>query len=318
MNKNTIWIIAGVLAVLLICCVCTVAGYFIYTRSGLTAPVAATPFVFPTPNSTLTALYSIPTLSQSTATPQSIVPTFSGYPTATNTVTPWWYPSVTPTITVTPYWNRPSGSVNAAYLSTAPEMDGIWDEWHTAQFPINSVVYDYSDWSGNNDLLGSYRIGWDYTYLYLAVKVHDDKYVQVSTGESIYKGDSLEILLDTDLTGDISVQNLDWDDYQIGISPGKNEPGSNEEAYLWYPGDLAGERGSIKVGAFGGDGLYRIEVAIPWSVLRVSPYTGLEMGFAVSISDNDKSGAAEEQTMMSSSPYRILYDPTTWGTLILN
>jgi len=40
-----------------------------------------------------------------------------------------------------------------------------------------------------------------------------------------------------------------------------------------------------------GDG-YLVEAAIPWSVLGVTPYGGLSMGFALSISDNDAAGQA--------------------------
>ena len=64
-------------------------------------------------------------------------------------------------------------------------------------------------------LAGSYYVGWDLTYLYLAAKVRDDKYVQVSTGENIFKGDSLELILDTNLLGDFYNDSLSADDYQI-------------------------------------------------------------------------------------------------------
>jgi hypothetical protein len=318
MKKNTIWIIVGVIAVLLICCVVTIAGYFIYTRGGVSAPVAvSTPFIFPTPNSTLTALYSIPTLELPTATQQYIAPTYSGYPTATNTATSSVFPLVTPSATITPYVSRPAGAVEAAYLSTAPTLDGSWDEWSTTEYPLNTVVYGLGSWEGNNDLLGSYRVGWDYSYLYLAVKVHDDKYTQVSTGEYIYMGDSIEVLVDTNLAGDLTVRSLDGDDYQIGISPGRTTPGLNTEAYLWYPVSLTGGRSSIRIAAIGGDGLYRVEIAIPWAVLNIAPYPDMRMGFVVSISDDDLTGTAKQQTMMSSSAYRSLADPTTWGTITL-
>lgn len=321
MNKNTIWIIAGVIAVLVICCVGTTAAYFIYSRGGFTTP-SPTPFLFPTPNLTLTALYRPPTLSLPTVTQQYVYPTTGVAPATTSTgsvptlsyTTP--NPTNTATITTMPN-NRPSAVIDAPYLATAPVIDGTWEEWTTPEYPIDAVVYGKANWEGNNDLLGSYRIGWDNTYIYLAVKVHDDRYVQVSTGEYIYLGDSLEVLLDTNLTGDFFVKSLSGDDYQLGISPGKPTPGANMEAFLWFPVSLTGARNSVRIGAIGGDGLYRVEVAIPWSIVNVAPYKNLQMGFAVSIMDDDLTGTAKEQTMLSSSPYRILADPTTWGTIIL-
>jgi hypothetical protein len=317
MKKDTIWIIAGVAAVLLICCVGTTAVYYIYTRSIISTPTAPTPFIFPTPNSTLTALYRLPTLSLPTATQWYIAPTYFGGPTSTGTAVAPTFSWISPSQTNTPGVNRSSGLAEAQFLSAAPVLDGIWDEWTAAEYPINVVVYGRSAWEGSNDLAGSYKIGWDYTNLYLAVKVTDDKYTQVSTGEYIYMGDSLEVLLDTNLTGDLTVRRLNGDDYQIGISPGRITPGSNKEAYLWYPVSLTGARSSIQIAAVGGDGIYRVEIAIPWSVLNIAPYRDLIMGFAVSISDDDLSGTAKQQTMISSSPSRSLADPTTWGTLTL-
>jgi len=317
MNNKTIWIIIGVIAILVICCVGATAGYYIYTRGGSTAS-SPTPFFFPTPNMTLTALYQIPTLSLPTATQQYFAPTYSGGgPTITPTTQMSTLSYITPSPTATLGVSRPYASAQAMYMATAPTMDGSWDEWNTNEYPINTVVYGGGSWESNNDLLGSYRIGWDNTYLYLAVKVHDDRYTQVSTGENIYMGDSIEVLLDTNLSGDLLVTSLSGDDYQIGISPGKLSPGSNPEAYLWYPVSLTGARSSIKIAAIGGDGLYRVEIAIPWTVVNIAPYKDLQMGFTVSISDDDLVGTAKQQTMMSSSSYRSLGNPTTWGTLLL-
>lgn len=247
MKKNSIWIILGVIAVLLICCVGSIAAYYIYTRGIFTTQTEApTPFIFPTPNSTLTALYSIPTLSLPTTTQEYIAPTYSGVATATTTLAVPTFSLITPSTSITPYINRTAGQTEVDYLKTAPVLDGSWDEWSSKEYPINVVVYGLGNWESNNDLLASYRIGWDYTYLYLAVKVHDDKYSQISSAEEIYMGDSLELLLDTNLTGDLTVRSLDGDDYQIGISPGKITPGSNPSAFLWYPVSLTGARSSIK------------------------------------------------------------------------
>jgi hypothetical protein len=316
MKQNTIWIIVGVTAILLICCVGATVGYFIYTRGAFASP-SPTPFLFPTPNMTLTALYRPPTLSLPTVTQQYVYPTYAGAPTTTSTAQVPTLGFITPSPTTTSTVNRPAGGVEAAFLVTAPTLDGMWDEWTTTEYPINTVVYGRSNWEGNNDLLGSYRIGWDNTYLYLAVKVHDDRYTQVSTGEYLYLGDSLEVLLDTNLTGDLLVKSLDGDDYQLGISPGRITMNMSPEAYLWFPVSLTGARTTVKIAAVGGDGLYRVEVAIPWIIFNVAPFKELKMGFAASIMDNDLIGTAKEQTMMSSSSYRSLADPTTWGTVTL-
>jgi len=48
----------------------------------------------------------------------------------------------------------------------------------------------------------------------------DDVFVQNQTGELIFKGDSLELLFDTNLAADSHSVLANSDDYQLGISPG--------------------------------------------------------------------------------------------------
>jgi hypothetical protein len=195
----------------------------------------------------------------------------------------------------------------------------VWDEWETPAFAIRSLVYNRttSTWEGNNDLEGSFRIGWDQTALYLAVKVNDDIFSQKATGKDLFKGDSIELLLDTDLNNDYSVPLLNSDDYQLGISPGVLPAGTGREAYLWYPQNVAGARTQVTISSVGGDGAWRIEAAIPWSVFGITPTAGMKFGFAVSISDCDDRDAACQDSMVSTSPKRNFSNPTTWGTLTL-
>jgi hypothetical protein len=202
-------------------------------------------------------------------------------------------------------------------MSTPPTIDGVWDEWTSRAYPANAIVFGRDQWAGPEDLEPSFRIGWNNNNLYLAVKVYDDKYVQNATGKDLFKGDSIEILFDNNLFGDFLNNTLNADDYQIGISPGNPDPDTAEEAYLWYPADQAGSRSQVTIAAVGSAGLYRIEFAIPWSVLGVNPSQGQQFGFALSVSDNDNSNQNVQQTMASSTNNRMLTNPTTWGILTL-
>ena len=145
----------------------------------------------------------------------------------------------------------------------------------------------------------------------------DDSYVQIASGADIYKGDSIEVLFDSDLWGDFAVRSLSNDDFQIGISAGKDEIGGDKSAYLWYPSGKAGDLGDVKIGSVASKGVYRVEFAIPWKTLGVTPAAGGQFGFGLSISDNDKSGTKEQQTMISNLEGRNFLDPGTWGTLTL-
>lgn len=280
--------------------------------------------LFPTPNLTLTALFQ-PGGIPPTVTPPAVVTATSGATAApTNTPLPAATATAAATITATKVppsatpSTRPGPAVKAEYLSTAPKIDGDWGEWKTDAYPARFVVYGANNWKNSDDLEGSFRVGWDNTYLYVAVKVLDDTYVQIASGAEIYKGDSLELLFDSDLWGDFAVRSLSGDDYQIGISPGKDKIGGDTSAYLWYPSGKAGSLSDVKIAAVSSSGVYRVEFAIPWKTLGVTPASGSQFGFGISVSDNDQSGTKTQQTMVSNLENRNFLDPGTWGTLTLS
>ena len=252
-----------------------------------------TPF-FPTPNFTMTALFSVDE-NLVTNTPQDfaintqepalpiIQPTGLAtdvpiQPSPTNTTSPTVIPPANtplpPTATSTQMTVRGGTWVSAKYLKTPPVFDSVWDEWETTKYPAKYVVYGANHWTDADDLEGSFRIGWNETYLYLAVKVLDDVYVQNATGQDIYKGDSIEILLDTNLYGDLSTTTLNSDDYQIGISPGKGSIDGEKEAFLWFPSGKAGGLDDVLIASSRSDGVYRVEIAIPWKVYGITPASG--------------------------------------------
>lgn len=283
--------------------------------------------LFPTPNLTLTALFA-PGGIPPTVTPPALATATSGavvQPSATQAATA--APAATATSvaiatatkippSATPV-TRPGPAIKAAYLATAPKIDGDWGEWKTDAYPARFVVFGAGNWKNADDLEGSFRVGWDNTYLYVAAKVLDDSYVQIASGDEIYKGDSIEILFDSDLWGDFAVRSLSNDDYQIGISPGNDEIGGQTSAYLWYPSGKAGNLSDVKIAAVSSLGVYRVEFAIPWKTLGVNPASGSQFGFGFSVSDNDKSGTKEQQSMVSNLKDRNFLDPGTWGILTL-
>ena len=287
---------------------------FIFPNLTPTVPVSTNTPVFIPPTDTsvpvVTATLGAPASPSATPTsvPASPTPTAAPTQTAAPTKTP------VPTSTKTPL---PGESVIATFLSSAPKIDGPWDEWNTTQYPIRNVVFGQANWAGSSDLQASYRVGWDSKYLYVAVKVLDDKYVQNASGADLFKGDSIELLLSTDRSADSSGHGLIPADFQIGISPGKSKVGKNMEAYLWYPKAKTGSLSNVKIGAISITGGYRIEFAIPWSVFGITPAKGNVFGFAVSVSDNDNSSKDVQQTLLSSAPNRNLTVPTSWGKLTL-
>lgn len=310
--KNSMKVLVVILLTALLATSCTLFG------QGTPAPASGTP------NATLTALFDLtqktpvnPTSPViATATSQVILPTVQPPTTAPTTVV--LPTTVAPTATAAAA-TRTGLLIKAGYLSTPPNMDGSWSDWRdkTTLYPISYVVWGAKNWSGDADLQASFGAGWDTKNLYVGFKVIDDKYVQNSTGSSMYKGDSMELLFDTNLNGDYYVQSLSSDDYQLGISCGNPDKGVKPEAYLWFPANVAGARTQVKVACIFETGRYRAEVSIPWSVLGVTPSKDLTMGFAASVNDNDDPTQNVQQTMLSTAPDRVLTDPTTWGWMTL-
>lgn len=295
---------------------------------GLPIRATSTPFVFATPNLTTTALFN-PTLAiPPTATPPAVktatlspgqAATATPVPTATGAA-----PTATPeaaTATAVPPTATPTGPIQSTtglYVSTPPNLNGDWSDWTAKEYPAKFVVFVNSQHPGSTSLQASYRVEWDATYLYLAVKVRDSTYVQNATGANLYKGDSVELLLDANLAADAGTTTLTQYDYQLGISPGTPTVGTNPEAYLWNPTSRAGSLTNVKIGATSSNGYYRVEAAIPWTTFGVTPSSGMTFGFALSVSDDDSAGTAIQERMVSSVPNRDFTDPSTWGVLTLS
>jgi hypothetical protein len=262
-----------------------------------------------TPTSPAAQLPTLP--SQPSSTPAPAMPVLS----VTQTSEPGGNsqsPSETPEALV-----RTKGKVVAPFLNKPPVLDGMWDEWTTQAYPVTNIVYGKDNISDRNDLGGSFRIGWDDTYLYLVEKVGDDSYVQRDTLADIYKGDSLEIMLDTELQADFKSSQLNNDDYDLRISPGNPDPGKHMEAYLWFPRNISASLPKVRIAALGGSDTYRLETAIPWSVFGITPQPGMHFGFALRINDDDDVDLDLQQSAVSNVPGADLSDPTTWGDLLL-
>ena len=302
---------------------------FLITACGGDGIEPPTPFDTPPPNLTMTAIFAPTQDIQATATGQVVATATPDQiellPTATEVLEtptlelPTSEPTSTPAteISYAGPGARTGTSVSAFYFSSPPRIDSELSDWNLNLIPVYHVVYGSSAHDGEDDLYATMMLGWDNSYLYLGIRVKDEKYVQYATGIDIFKGDSLEVLIDTNVSGDYYLARLSNDDFQLGISPGSTNPGQNPEAYLWYPYSLSGSRDQVRIAAQKTTQGYQIEVAIPWSTFGIDPCEGHHYGFAFSVSDNDVQGRKLQESMISNVPTRALTDPTTWGDLVL-
>jgi hypothetical protein len=210
------------------------------------------------------------------------------------------------------------GVIEAYFTVTPPTIDGVLTDWDPL---VNDVPYDVF---GDTDNDAGFTLKWDANNLYLAVKVADDNLfnsVTDSNAPLMYKGDSVEILLDRNLKGDYCNTWMDDDDYQLGISPGSlpTPGGFLPFAYLWYPTAIKGTKIATIASALtvGPDPIgYIIEAAIPWGAFGGYAPDGSEnYGFAFSVSDADHS-TEKQDGMISTAPKRTIFsNPMLWGTL---
>jgi LCP family protein required for cell wall assembly len=232
---------------------------------------------------------------------------------------------VTPVFALRPTPTPPGGAAPpaanithaAAIVGQPPPIDGDLKEWTSLPYPINEPIFGQANWHGPSDLSGAWNAAWDDLFLYLAVRVKDDVFVQTATGENLYKGDSLEVWLDIDPGS--RTQALTGHDFQLGISPGNlAQPPAKAEMYLWRPTEQARSVTDGHIGALLASDGYTLEVAVPWSAFHVTPFAGEGFAFTLALNDDDTPGTQEQQKQAASLKGAKLTDPTTWGILVLD
>jgi polyisoprenyl-teichoic acid--peptidoglycan teichoic acid transferase len=231
---------------------------------------------------------------------------------------------ISPIITVvaTPEPSGPQGDNiihAAAVLEPPPGIEGDLSEWAVLPYPIAEPIFGPENWEGPPDLGAVWNVAWDDEYLYLALDISDSAFVQEATGDQLYRGDSLEVWLDTQLAADGQSHELNADDFQLGLSPGNlTSPVGGPEAFLWQPLAQARAAPTVVVAPRLGTGGYTLEVAIPWALFGVTPSAGQRYGLALTLNDDDTTGSAEQQTQVTNRRGQKLADPTTWSLLVLD
>jgi hypothetical protein len=191
------------------------------------------------------------------------------------------------------------------------------DDWQMQaeplRFAINTTVYGPADWDGLDDLSGQGRLCWTDEALYLFAEVVDDRHVQIMTGRDVWLGDEVELLFDADLEGDFDSRAWSGDDTQILLSPGDFER-LRPEAVRFYPDTSAP---AMEVDARPTEDGYWLEASLPWAVFRAEPEAGGRYGLCLSLSDDDRSRYAQQDSMVSTCIRLSVHDPTTWVTVEL-
>ena len=197
---------------------------------------------------------------------------------------------------------------------TAPLIDGNFAEWDKFEkFSNFEPTIKKENYTTHTDVSGTFYSCWDNDNFYFVTQVLDDVFSQDYTGNQLNKGDSITIVFDTDLAGDMQIPFYNSDDYQIDFSPG-NFSSFFAESYMSWPSD-APPRGTNIASTKLANG-YVIEASIPWyNFINYLPSDGSVIGFTVSILDTDNLDTTE--LVLSSSSVFDINNASTLGALVL-
>lgn len=170
------------------------------------------------------------------------------------------------------------------------EIDGIPDGWSSfpAHFLMNreNIVQGADFISDGNVPQGRFYLAWDTAYLYIYFLAADDEIVNPARTTHPWTGDALEIFLDL-RSGD-SFGKPEYGDgvYQIFAVP-PDQYHEKPFMKIWQPDGYEIE--NAKLASAVGEGLWALEIALPWKELGVeSVETGREIGLDIVMDDIDR------------------------------
>jgi len=192
----------------------------------------------------------------------------------------------------------PSASANAWITRTAsaPAIDGAVDTvWSSApQYNITTVV------NGSTTITGSWKAMWDSSKLYLLGTVADASLIN---GVNDYNGDSIELYIDADNSKNTTYGANDFQ-YILGWG---------HSAITEYAHSATSGVTFAQTNITGG---YRMEFAIPWSTLTVTPAANNLIGIDAGIDDAASTTARAGQIMWHGTDNNFI-NPSLFGTGVL-
>jgi len=181
-------------------------------------------------------------------------------------------------------------------------IDGNLDDWNTVPDKIvldskNHVTYNTDKWKDARDLSATVQLAWRPEALFVAATVTDDTFRQTQRGMNLWKGDHLELYLDTAPDTDPAQTLFGKRQFQIGLSPGNFSHTGDAltdippEAYAFLPAGTVLK--DTQVAARRTANGYIIEASIPWTNFHFKPQAGLPLAVEMAVSDTDNQEASQ-------------------------
>ena len=195
-----------------------------------------------------------------------------------------------------------------------PAIDGDLAEWNNVpnQITLNEakfVTFGTNMWKSPADLSAKITLAWRSEFLFLAADVTDDKLSQTQRGLNMWKGDHLELYLDTTPGSQPERTAFGAGQFHIGLSPGNFGNTGNAmsdlpaEAVVFVPNGTDAK--DILVASKRTPTGYTLEAAIPWTLLGLKAATATPLGIEVGVSDTDGAEARQEKLMtLGTAPWK--------------
>ncbi|MBI5397390.1 MAG: hypothetical protein HZA91_19000, partial [Verrucomicrobia bacterium] len=192
-----------------------------------------------------------------------------------------------------------------------PALDGQLEDWSNVPGALLLNRREQATWGGGawksaSDLSAKVWLAWRQDMLYLAADVTDDKIRQTERGAGIWKGDSIQLLLDVAPDEETARGHFGKGQFQIAFSPGNFQRTGYSlndcppEAYCFRPEGFV-LKGAL-VAAQQTERGYTLEAAIPWPLLGVrQPAAGMPVSFEIAVFDSDGTEARSEKLLSFST-----------------
>lgn len=181
-------------------------------------------------------------------------------------------------------WDEPP-KLKVPLAKNLIEMDGSVGDWpQTEPIQLDEKNVETGEIQNSADFQGTIHFAWDSIYLYFFADIRDDSLYVIRSKDQIWRDDLLEIFVDPDGDG------LYWNkpsDFQIGFRV--DPQGGNVKTWSWFQGgrDPSKTKDVISKSFITGNG-YRIEGAIKWSFLNITPREGFLFNLSSAIHDVDQ------------------------------
>lgn len=196
--------------------------------------------------------------------------------------------------------------IQVAKVTRKAVVDALFNEYPTRPSePIRRQVEGKKPLPGEQ---GDFWCAWDEKNLYIYLIVNDRTPAQNrNQGKQLWIGDGIELFIGTDLK---SRGGLRFSDRQlvVGAVPGENR-------YQWYNSVTSLPIQTATVIA-PDKRSYRMEIAVPWKELKVTPFKGLKLRFDLGIDFSDGAAVRTNQLMWNGSRINNAARQD-WGTAVL-